>query len=390
MSEAPDDGLAPGLTLGRYQLQRRLGEGAMGTVWQALQLGLNRPVALKLLKREHAGVAPIRARFLREGEAAARIRHPHVVTVHDVGEHDGVPFLAMEFLDGENLADKIDREGALPPGEAVAIMLPVLAAVSASHEEGVIHRDLKPENIFLARHRDGSLLPKVLDFGISRVVDDRSGRVQTLADTILGTPQFMSPEQARGERDIDDRSDQYALGAVLYEMATGAMPFGDHPLYVLLDRVTKGNFPPPRKRRPELPEALESVILRAMTLDRGARFRSLRSMGAALLPFADEATRGAWKATFDPRAPGPGDATLVDDDPAPRAWEPVTPQAPDDDGVITLKDGDREARRAPPLEAATLVMERERPRSKRVWAAAAAGVLVVAAVVAALTLAATR
>jgi len=389
MTDPPDDGLAPGATLGRYQLIARLGAGAMGTVWKALQLGLNRPVALKLLRREHAGVAPIRARFLREGEAAARIRHPNVVVVHDVGEHDGIPYLAMEHLDGESLADKIDREGPSPPAEAVAILLPVVAAVSAAHEEGVIHRDLKPENIFLARHRDGSLLPKVLDFGISRVVDDRSGRVQTLNDTILGTPQYMAPEQARGERDIDDRSDQYALGALLYELTTGAMPFGDLPIHALLGRVMNGSFPPPRQRRPELSPALEGVILRAMALDRGARFRSLKSFGAALLPFADDATRTAWAGTFDPRAPGPGDATLVDEQPAPRAWQAHRPpqRASVDDGATTLKEGDRAA---PRPEAATLVVERKPRRRGRIVLLAAVGVVLVATVVVVVALAVMR
>ncbi len=383
--------LTPGTPLDRYQLNAKLGEGAMGVVWKATHTGLKRPVAIKILKRQFAGDATVRARFLREGEAAARIRHPNVVEVHDVGEFEGTPYLVMEYLDGESLADKFDREGALPPAEIAEVMLPVLAAVSAAHREGVIHRDLKPENIFLARGHDGAVLPKVLDFGISRVVNDRSGRVRTQVDTILGTPQYMSPEQARAERAIDDRSDQYALGAVLYEAATGAMAFEDGPLYPLLDRIVNGRFRPPRAVRPEVSATLEAVILRAMSLDPSQRFRSLRSMGSSLLPFATERTRAVWERTFDANEARFGDATLIDESAGPTSWG-------DDDlahlgGGIPSDTLPDPATRAPPgrvaprAEAPTVVFERKRPRR---WLRALAAILAVLAVascvVAALTM----
>ncbi len=374
------DQLTPGTTLDRYQLQTKLGEGAMGVVWKATHLGLKRPVAIKILKRQFAGDATVRGRFVREGEAAARIRHPNVVEVHDVGEYDGTPYLVMEFLDGESLADKFEREGALPPDEIAEVMLPVLAAVSAAHQEGVIHRDLKPENIFLARGHDGATLPKVLDFGISRVVNDRTGRVRTQVDTILGTPQYMSPEQARAERAIDDRSDQYALGAVLYEAATGAIAFEDGPLYPLLDRIVKGQFRRPRAVRPEVSPELEALILRAMAADPAERFRSLRSMGASLLPFASERARAVWARTFDAREARFGDATLIDESAGPASWadhELPRPSGPYLNDTLPDQMTARPVGAASPRdEAATEVFNRKRPR--RWLRALAVGVAVLA------------
>lgn len=391
MSAIDVNQLQPGSLFGRYQLQAKLGEGAMGTVWKALHLGLKKPVALKLLKGELASDATIRGRFVREGEAASRIRHPNVVDVYDAGECEGVPYLAMELLDGESLADKYEREGALPPEEIAEVMLPVLAAVSAAHQEGVVHRDLKPENIFLTRNHDGTVHPKVLDFGISRVVNDRSGRVRTQVDVILGTPHYMSPEQARAEGTIDDRSDQYAIGAILYEAATGRIAFDDAPLYLLLKRVAEGEFRAPRVLRPEVPLGLEAVILRAMALDPRHRFRSLRSMGASLLPFANERTRALWAATFDPQAAGLHGATLVDEERGPAAWVAADATLVDDGrGGDTLPDRDAGSERGhagAPQEAETVVLERRREAPKRrgvIVVAVGAALLIAVLVVAAL------
>ncbi len=300
-----------GDTFGRYAITEHLGGGAMGSVWKGVHVVLKKPVVLKLLREEFGSSPEFRARFVREGEAAARIRHPNVVEIFDVGEERGVAWLAMELLEGEDLANKLEREGALPVSEAVDLLLPVLAAVSAAHEEGVVHRDLKPENIFLSRTRDGAIVPKVLDFGIARVVDDTTGRVRTQTNMLLGTPQYMAPEQARGDRNLDDKTDQYALGAILYECVTGTFAIAEGPIYDMLDRVVNGTFPPPRTHRPELPEALDAVVLRAMSHAPARRFRSLRSFGASLIPFASEMGFATWSRVFDPEALLHGAATIV-------------------------------------------------------------------------------
>ena len=191
----------------RYEIGSLLGEGGMGSVWKATHLKLQKPVVIKTLRPEHARSDTTRARFVREGEAASRIRHPNVVEIFDVAEFEGSPYLVMEFLEGEDLRALLRRRGALSLDAIVEVMLPVCNAVAAAHDAGVVHRDLKPENIFLSRTRDGALIPKVLDFGISRI-DDGALSNQTNTGALLGTPRYMSPEQARGERGIDARSDQ--------------------------------------------------------------------------------------------------------------------------------------------------------------------------------------
>ncbi len=293
------DELRPGVTVGRYQILGLLGEGGMGMVWSATHLALRKPVVIKVLRRELASNREARSRFLREGEAAARVRHPHVVEILDVGMRADVPYLVMEHLEGEDLATRIVRERVLPVAELVEVMLPVCAGVSAAHEEGVVHRDLKPENLFLARTREGATHPKVLDFGISRVVDDHSGRVRTNTAVMLGTPEYMSPEQARGERVIDDRSDQYSLGVILYECATGSLPIPQGAPFAVLSRVVAGQFPRPRAVRPELAEAFEAIILRAMALRPEERFPSVRALGRELLAFAPPRARVLWEGVFE-------------------------------------------------------------------------------------------
>jgi eukaryotic-like serine/threonine-protein kinase len=375
-----------GETLGRYQLVEHLGDGAMGSVWKGLHVALKKPVAVKLLREEFGRSPEFRERFVREGEAASRVRHPNVVEIFDVGEERGVAWLAMELLEGECLADKLDREGALPVSEAVDLLLPVLAAVSAAHEEGVVHRDLKPENIFISLTRDGARVPKVLDFGISRVVDDASGRIRTQTDMILGTPQYMAPEQARGDRNIDDRADQYALGAIAYECVTGALAITNGAVYEMLDRVVRGHFLAPRAVRPELPEALESVICRAMSRDPAARFRSLRSFGASLMPFASDLARATWASVFDIDELLLSSPTVVQSAPpfappvvapAPASTPTVDEEAPTDVRVVadTIVD-------VPVREGTTTPIRRRRPTAVLVGAILTFGAVVAAIIVA--------
>ncbi|MFO0645018.1 MAG: serine/threonine-protein kinase [Polyangiales bacterium] len=296
MSDARDP-LPPGTLFGAYRVEQRLGAGGVGAVYRATHTGLQKPVVLKVLHPQYAQVPVLRARFAREGRAAAAIRHPHIVDVTDVGEHQGTPYLIMELLEGESLSALIERSGVLSPDLAVDLMLPVIAAVDAAHEAGVVHRDLKPDNLFVTRGAAGEPFPKVLDFGISRVVAG-DGEHRTATATMLGTPAYMAPEQIESTRDADARSDQYALGVILYECLTGTDAFEGDNVYAILKRVGDGNFKPPRALRPELSPALEAIVLRAMSKRPAERFPSLRMMAAALLPFASDRSRISWSPSF--------------------------------------------------------------------------------------------
>jgi len=288
------DALAPGTVLGRYEIRRQLGRGGMGAVYEAIHRDLKKRVAVKVLFGALAANEEAKQRFLREGEAASRIRHPHVVDVTDVGTDGTRSYLVMELLEGEDLASRLDR-GPMTPEEAADILLPVMAGVAAAHEEGVVHRDLKPENIFLSRPKHGGVVPKVLDFGVSKVAGD--GRLTGTAAT-FGTPFYMPPEQLRGARQADHKSDQYAIGVVLYECVVGRRPFEAENIYAMLRAIGDGEYPHPRAVRPDLPESLEAVIVRAMQMDPAGRFPSLRAFGAALLPFASETARVMWADQF--------------------------------------------------------------------------------------------
>ena len=293
-----DDGsLRPGASFGRYIIVRKIGMGGMGAVYEAQHTDLNKRVALKTLHREVARNAEARTRFLREGQVASRIRHPHVVDVTDVGVQDGVPYMVMEFFEGHDLATKLEREGPLPVEVVVDTMLPVIAAIGAAHDERVVHRDLKPENIFLAHTKQGAVIPKVLDFGISKLSDGNNTAL-TGTGSLLGTPSYMAPEQARGRKDLDARCDQYSLGVIVYECLTGHLPFEEDSLYPLLIAIGAGAFRAPRELRPDIPAGLEAIVQRAMALEPDARFESVYALGRALLPFASPQSQANWSSVF--------------------------------------------------------------------------------------------
>jgi serine/threonine-protein kinase len=287
----------PGTIIGRYRLVRTLGEGGMGSVHEAVHLDLGKRVAMKILRPEVARVAESRARFLREGRTAASIHHAHVVEVFDVGQEGGALYLVMEYLEGENLYEHLYRVGAMPVAACVDLLLPVCAALAVAHEQGIVHRDVKPENVFLARSRHGALQSKLLDFGISKVPLPGGGRLTATA-TLLGTPHYMSPEQAQEGGRVDARSDQYAFGVMLYECSTGKRPFEGDDLYPLLHAIVRGDSQPPRAVRPELSAAFEAVVQRAMARDPADRFASMHALGAALMPFASAATQEVWRPVF--------------------------------------------------------------------------------------------
>ena len=292
------DALAPGASFGRYTILRRLGAGGMAAVYEARHVDLHKRVALKILHPWHALRLDVVQRFFLEARAASRIAHPNVVGISDIGVVEGVTFLAMDLLEGDELAVIVDRDGPLPLGQLADIMLPVLSAVAAAHAAGILHRDLKPQNIFLARRRPGGVHPVLLDFGISKAGGDAGGPVAplTAAGEVLGTPPYMSPEQVmHGMDHFDERSDQYALGVTLYECSTGTLPFSDAGgLHPLLTAITLGGAPPPSSRRPGLPPELERIIARAMSLDPAHRYPTVVDLACALLPFASPLSRLLW------------------------------------------------------------------------------------------------
>ncbi len=325
---ADDAELTPGSTFaGRFEIVRPLGEGAFGAVFEARMQPMMRRCALKVLHADAVGNAKVAARFVREARILGEFEHPHVVSVLDVGLHDGTPYIAMELLQGETLAARV-RQGALPVSEALAVLLPVCSALVAVHERDIVHRDLKPENIMLARQATGQVVPKILDFGIAKA-DLRDGEA-TRSRAIMGTPFYMSPEQAVDSKNIDARSDQWALGVIAWELLAGRRPFtGPHQIAVL-NAVISGAVPSLRAASPEVPPSLEAVITRMLSRDPAGRFGSVQEAACALLPFADLPTQALWRTVFGAGAPTPLaiDPTATQVASTPRAPAMATVQAP--------------------------------------------------------------
>ncbi len=264
----------------------------MAAVHEARHVQLGKRVAIKVLHPHLAGQKQTVARFVREGRAAASIRHPHVVEVFEIGDHDGVPFLVMDLLDGIDLATHLRDGRRMSPTEIADIMLPVVSAIAAAHDCGTVHRDLKPGNILLGRGRGREIHPTVIDFGISKVAGEMESLTQT--ESMLGTLSYMAPEHARSPKAADARSDQYSLGVILYECATGQKPFSADAWYDLMHAILTAPLVPPREIVPELPEAFDDIVTRAMSRRAADRYGSTRSLGRALLPFASERVQQIW------------------------------------------------------------------------------------------------
>ncbi|MGC4091511.1 MAG: serine/threonine-protein kinase [Polyangiaceae bacterium] len=294
--------LEKGSHFGVYLVGECIGEGGMARVYRAVHEGLRRQVALKVLINGFAKDPEGRERFVREARIAAAIKHPNVVNIFDVGVQDEIPFLVMEMLDGTDLEALLVTRRVLDEASIVDIMVPVVAGLTAVHEAGVVHRDLKPGNIFLANGRYSEFEPKLLDFGISKARDVEHIRL-TSDGQMMGTPFYMAPEGLRGE-EMTPQSDQYSLGVVMYECATGHPPFNAATLQELVQLITLGTHTPSNLQNPLLSKRLARIISRAMALEPGDRFTDLREMGRELLLLAGQRTRITWGLSFgEPRLP---------------------------------------------------------------------------------------
>jgi eukaryotic-like serine/threonine-protein kinase len=322
--EAPSSTLAAGTCLGKYQVVRLIGEGGMGAVYEGVHLAIGKKVAIKVMSPDLAADPDARARFLREAQLTSRVRHPHAVDVTDIGSEAGQTFLVMELLDGEDLASFIEWRGRLPLEQAADVMLAVSAAVAAAHDEGIIHRDLKPHNIFLSQTRDGAIVPKVVDFGISKGPRDpepaagpalvMSPLVKTTLG-VMGSLGYLAPEQIEETRTVSAASDQYGLGIILYECVTGRPAFSrDDDVTKIFGDILNGKRTPADELRPDLPEGLQRIIDRATSRDPAARFPSVRAMGKALLAFASPKAALTWANTFSDAA----DSVVIPAPPPPR------------------------------------------------------------------------
>ena len=269
--------LVEGLTIaGRFRLIRELGRGGMGSVWLAQHTTLDSLCAVKFIDRERHNSAEVRARFEQEAKAAAQLRSPNVVQILDFGVSGGMPYLAMEYLEGEDLGQRLEREWSLNPAETFRIISQVARALSKAHSAGVVHRDLKPENVFLVRDVDGEIV-KVLDFGIAKRANTNIAEAGTQTGALLGTPFYMSPEQARGNRTVDHRSDLWSLAVITYQCMTGALPFASEGLGDLLSQIMHEPLPVP-SRIAAVPPEFDAWWEKAAARDPNYRFQTAKEL----------------------------------------------------------------------------------------------------------------
>jgi serine/threonine protein kinase len=277
--------------LGKFRIERVLGAGGMGLVVGARHMELDELFAMKLMHPELLSNAEAVERFVREARASARLKGEHVARVHDVGRlENGSPYMLMEHLVGDDLSGILDKRGALPVREAVDYVLQACEAIAEAHGQGIVHRDLKPANLFLTMRANGSPCIKVLDFGISKKIE-ANGKLApklTVTGALLGSPAFMSPEQMLNGKSVDMRSDIWALGAILYELTTGALPFHGETMTELVARVMDEAAKPPSSLRPEIPRAFDDVVLTCLQKRAARRYQSVEELMAALRPFVDD------------------------------------------------------------------------------------------------------
>ncbi len=339
---------------GKYRLDALLGAGGMGEVYRAENVALGRAVAIKLLREELGESADVVMRFVREARAANIVRHPNVVDVLDVGQaEDGTPFIVQELLEGEDLAQYVRAQGGrLAPDQALALLVPAIDAVAFAHGRGVIHRDLKPENIFLARDPTGTVVPKLLDFGISRIVTAEEQRM-TATGMSVGTPAYMSPEQIRADKVVDARTDVWSLGVILYEVLVGALPFQSSSHSGLFVKIVTEPPVPLDVALPGVSPHLAVIVEKCLSARVEGRYasatdlaRDLRALLGRSMPDLGSPTPGAGARRA---ASGRGPAAPVR---AARAARPRRPRVRARPGAART-EAEAQARRGGPREAAS-------------------------------------
>jgi serine/threonine protein kinase len=288
---------APGQVLvGKYRVESVLGVGGMGVVVAATHLHLDERVAIKFLHAQMATNPEIVTRFLREGKSCIKIRSEHAVKVHDVGTLDnGAPYLVMEYLDGTDLAVLLEKQGPMQVSHAVDFILQACEAIAEAHTIGIVHRDLKPANLFLTHRADGSPSIKVLDFGISKAISaDGIDSGMTRTQSVMGSPRYMSPEQMRSTRDVDQRTDIWAIGVILYELFSGLRPFEAETMTELCAQILQDS---PQslvlRGRRDIPAPLDAAVLRCLSKNPEERFANLGQLAMALGPFASPEGRAS-------------------------------------------------------------------------------------------------
>ena len=340
-SEEGSPKLHPGLLIsGKYRLLRLLGAGGMGSVWAARNELTDRDFAIKFLLPSLAQSKEALHRFFHEARACGQIKHPAVVDVYDMGQaEDASPYLVMELLEGEGFDQRLARSGTFRPGEAAAWLAFICRGLEEAHVRGLVHRDLKPGNIFFALDDRGDVIPKVLDFGVSKATAPGNGDfVKTTTGAVLGSPAYMSPEQAKGENDIDGRSDVWSLGVILYETLTGSVPF-DAPNYnaLMLSIITKPHRPA-IEEAPGIPIELSKIIDRCLSKERSQRIGTAREL-AELLEAAAASRHSGTFPGLGPRVPTlmPGPSPYLMQSIPPPPGMPSTTQGPWADGRQTLR-----------------------------------------------------
>ena len=348
--------LAGEILAARWQLDEKIDAGAMGEIFRGRHCVLGHTVAVKVMIPDAARDGSSTQRFLREARIAARLRHPHVVRVEDFGvSDDGRSFLVMELLRGESLARRLARAPRLTAAQVLEIVRQLGDALDVAHAEGIVHRDLKPENIFLCDAPEGALCVKVLDFGVAKFADALAeGGQATASNALIGTPKYMSPEQARSSRDLDGRSDLWAVGMLVYEMLTGRHPFEGEAIAELLVAILTHRIPPPTSVCPSLPASVDVWMARALARNRNERFARGRDLAEALAEALDGKVGDAWSEGWAPqelprratlRVPRDAvEAAPSDPPPAPRAREITPDQLPVFEGTAApIRDVRRES-----------------------------------------------
>ncbi|MDB5215381.1 MAG: serine/threonine protein kinase [Myxococcaceae bacterium] len=295
-------GIRPGdVIAGKFRVERILGEGGMGYVVSARHLQLGQMVALKFM-RDEICTPDYKSRFLREARNTVRLKSKHVSRVLDVGALEGgAPYMVMEYLEGTDLSDLLHKKGPVPAHEACEYVLQACEAISEAHGYGIVHRDLKPANLFLTKGQSGEPIVKVLDFGVSKVLDlgmeddtnpggrprrDRPDSVVTKVTDLLGSPSYMAPEQIISARDADARSDIWSLGVILFRLISGKAPFHAPSLGELIQQIMHGPLPNLRDAKPDVPHGLENVVARCLERDRNARLSDVIELARLLAPYA--------------------------------------------------------------------------------------------------------